>query len=491
MTGRTKLAAGIAVAALVAIPIAMAIGGGSSDDPNTDQALEFEEVARRDLAEVTTLDGTLGFPEGESVASRLQGTITSVASAGEVVDEGEQLFAVSGEPVVLLVGTAPAYRDLGQEPVERSVAPGRSGTVTAIPTVGTVLRPGDEIARIDDEPLVLLPGELPAWRSLRSGDEGADVAQLEAALVALGFDPSGNVTVDGYYSTSTAAMVERWQEAVGAEVDGRFGLDDAVFLPGEITVLRVMSPVGTSVGPSSPLFGAEVGAEPIEGYDVTQLQEALARLGFSSPTTGTFDDATRAAVEAWQAAVGADVDGVVGLGEVVFLPNPVRVTEAILGVGRPVNDGSAVLATTESASVILVNLPAEDQDLLAIDQEVTVGLPDGTEVPAIVTGISGIATRLSSGAVVFETTIRLLDPAVGADLDQAPVDVMVTTDSRTGVLAVPVTALLVLAEGGYAVEVDNGDGTTRLVAVEPGLYADTWVEVTSSGLAAGDRVVVP
>jgi hypothetical protein len=160
-------------------------------------------------------------------------------------------------------------------------------------------------------------------------------------------------------------------------------------------------------------------------------------------------------------------------------------------VGRPVNDGSSVLATTESSSVILVNLPADDQDLLAVDMEVTVGMPDGSEAAAIVTDISGIATRLSSGEVVFETTIRLLDTTVGADLDQAPVEVMVVTDSRTGVLAVPVTALLALAEGGYAVEVDSGDATTNLVAVEPGLYADAWVEVTSTGLVAGDRVVVP
>ncbi len=58
-------------------------------------------------------------------------------------------------------------------------------------------------------------------------------------------------------------------------------------------------------------------------------------------------------------------------------------------------------------------------------------------------------------------------------------------------MAVPVTALLALSEGGYAVEVDDGDGTTRLVAVDPGLYADNLVEVASAGLQAGDLVVVP
>jgi multidrug efflux pump subunit AcrA (membrane-fusion protein) len=59
------------------------------------------------------------------------------------------------------------------------------------------------------------------------------------------------------------------------------------------------------------------------------------------------------------------------------------------------------------------------------------------------------------------------------------------------VLAVPVDALLALAEGGYAVEVVNADGSTRLVRVEPGMYADTFVQITARGLKEGMKVVVP
>ncbi len=86
--------------------------------------------------------------------------------------------------------------------------------------------------------------------------------------------------------------------------------------------------------------------------------------------------------------------------------------------------------------------------------------------------------------------IVLDDPAAATGLDEAPVDVEVVTDSRTDVMAVPVTSLLALAEGGYAVEVADGDGT-RLVAVEPGFYASGLVEITSGDIAPGDRVVVP
>jgi multidrug efflux pump subunit AcrA (membrane-fusion protein) len=70
------------------------------------------------------------------------------------------------------------------------------------------------------------------------------------------------------------------------------------------------------------------------------------------------------------------------------------------------------------------------------------------------------------------------------------VTVRVTTSAATGVVAVPVDALLALAEGGYAVERVAGDGTTTLVGVEVGAFADGWVEVTGD-IAEGDTVEVP
>jgi hypothetical protein len=90
---------------------------------------------------------------------------------------------------------------------------------------------------------------------------------------------------------------------------------------------------------------------------------------------------------------------------------------------------------------------------------------------------------------VLEVTIEP-DASVTTGLDRAPVDVFLTKEARADVTAVPVTALLALKGGGYAVEVVDGT-TTKLVAVEPGLYADGYVEVTGSGLDEGVHVVVP
>ena len=85
------------------------------------------------------------------------------------------------------------------------------------------------------------------------------------------------------------------------------------------------------------------------------------------------------------------------------------------------------------------------------------------------------------------------DPAATGSWDQAPVEVSITTASVHNALVVPVDALLALSTGGYAVEVVAADGVHHLVAVTLGLFddADGLVQVTGSGLAAGQRVVVP
>jgi hypothetical protein len=74
--------------------------------------------------------------------------------------------------------------------------------------------------------------------------------------------------------------------------------------------------------------------------------------------------------------------------------------------------------------------------------------------------------------------------------DGVPVQVSLPTQSVSGVLAIPVTALLALAGGGYGVEIVTGQGTDRLVGVQTGIFAGGQVAITGPGIAAGTRVVV-
>jgi hypothetical protein len=132
-----------------------------------------------------------------------------------------------------------------------------------------------------------------------------------------------------------------------------------------------------------------------------------------------------------------------------------------------------------------------------------VTLPDGvTTTPGVVTSVSSVATSAPSGqsasqgpggpaaGATVQMTITLTHPGAAGGLDQAPVNVNIVTAQARGVLAVPINALVALAGGGYAVEVVRGQAR-NLVAVQTGLFANTLVQVSGAGLAAGLNVEVP
>ena len=102
---------------------------------------------------------------------------------------------------------------------------GAAGTVTALPEPGSVIRRGESLYRLDDEPAAwLLYGSLPAWRDFSSGmTDGEDVRQLERNLRALGHDPDGDMTVDDDWDWATTAAVLRFQDERGLTEDGTLG----------------------------------------------------------------------------------------------------------------------------------------------------------------------------------------------------------------------------------------------------------------------------
>jgi peptidoglycan hydrolase-like protein with peptidoglycan-binding domain len=370
-----------------------------------------------------------------------------------------------------------------------------SGPITEIVEPGTIVEQGDVLYRANGEPAVVLYGDTLAYRTLRDASAnltGADVEQLEAALVRLGYDPDGTVTVDEEFTYATEQMVEAWQEDIGADDDGVVDLGEVVFLPGPALVVDA-SQLGETAGQNAPVVTLLTG-NSLTGSDVEQLEAALSGQGFDPGTVdGVFSTDTQQALIDWQQSVGMETDGVVNVGEIVFLPDSIRIATVNLTVGSSVNPGAAVLGTSSNQSVVAVDLPARDQGLLAEGDRVTVVLPNDVETPATVTHVAPLATVSGDGPeqqATFEILIELDDDSVAVGFDEAPVDVLVITDQRLGALSVPVSSLLALAEGGYAVEVDRGNGQTALVAVDPGMYADGYVEIEAEGLQPGDRVVM-
>ncbi len=228
MSRRGVVLAGSAVAvALLAGTVWAARGSSAGPEAESGSELrtELAPVERRDLVRRETLDGTLGYADSRSLVAAGAGTVTALAAEGATVRRGGVLYA------------------------------------------------------LDSRPVYYLEGSVPAWRSLRSGDEGADVRQLEQNLVALGYDPDGDIELDSEFDWGTAAAVRRWEEKRGATEDGVVELGEVVFLPG--TVRRMAAheaAVGAVVQPGSPL-AATTATRRVVTIELEATRQELLRKG--------------------------------------------------------------------------------------------------------------------------------------------------------------------------------------------------------------------
>jgi peptidoglycan hydrolase-like protein with peptidoglycan-binding domain len=234
------------------------------------------------------------------------------------------------------------------------------------------------------------------------------------------------------------------------------------------------------------------------GPDVAELNANLDALGYGSGLAGDeFTAATAAAVRAFQAAHGLAQTGELALGSVVFEPGPVRVTSVTPTIGMGVSPGPA-LTVSSTARQVTVKLDASEQSSVKKGDRVVITLPDSQTTPGTVSYVASVAVAPASehgeeSTPTIEVDIAPTEPNATGDLDAAPVQVSITTASVENTLVVPVTALLALAGGGYAVEEARSDGVHRLLPVALGLFDDEAGDVQVSGpeLAAGQSVVVP
>jgi peptidoglycan hydrolase-like protein with peptidoglycan-binding domain len=305
-----------------------------------------------------------------------------------------------------------------------------TGTLTWIAPVGSTVKRGEPLFKIDQRPVVALYGSLPLYRTLGGGAQGADVRQLERNLAALGYT---SVTVDDTYTSATAAAVRSWQADLGLPVTGILEPGQVVFTRRAVRIAGHTARVGDTTGGGS----AERGGSAEGGASV------LTYTGTTRRVTVELEVADRAL-----AAEGRRVT--------VKVPGRRAVKGKISRVGTVVTAQD----TTADAGA------APDAGPTA----------DGTSVAA-------------SGASV-EVTVRIADQKALGALDAAPVDVDFVSAAREDVLAVPVAALLALAKGGFGVEVVDGD-TTRMVPVKTGMFAAGRVEISGEGIAAGVTVGVP
>jgi hypothetical protein len=234
-----------------------------------------------------------------------------------------------------------------------------------------------------------------------------------------------------------------------------------------------------------------------DGRDVRQLERNLKRLGYDPGTVNNeFTGYTEDAVQELQEDHDLEETGVVSAAQFLVLPEAIRVGAAQATVGTTLVPGTptALYEATSTRRVVTVDIDPSDEALVEVGAKATVTLPDGSTLDAEVSEVGTVATSTDSetesedpsAEATLPVTLTLADSARAKKLSAAPVTVELTRERRRQVLTVPVTALVALAEGGFAVRREGGE----LVAVETGLYSDGYVEVTE-GLAEGDVVEVP
>jgi Putative peptidoglycan binding domain len=317
-------------------------------------------------------------------------------------------------------------------------------TYTALPSVGEVIDEDQSAYSVSNQPVLLLYGSIAAYRAFYVGmSDGADVGELTADLIALGY--GAGLDQANHYSSATAAAVERWQSALGLPATGEILLGAVVFEPGPIRVTAVTPSIGSSVG-----GGGGGGA----------------------------------------------------------------------GAGGGGGAGATVLTATSTTAIVTVDLDVSQEYLVNPGDAVTVVLPNGTSsVAGHIETVGNVATCPSGGGTGSGTgaqsgsssaststcsssgsgtnsgptvlvTVTLDSTPAGSTLDQAPVNVDITTQTAAHVLAVPVNALLALQGGGYGLQVVTGT-TSHLVGVSTGIYASNMVQVSGKDISAGTRVEVP
>lgn len=238
------MAATLALVIAIAVVVAIILGTKSPSSLKAaseghNQSSGAATVQRRDLVQTDTESGTLSYANSQTVYNRMTGTITWLPAVGQVIRPGQALYRVNGAPVILMDGSTPAYRDLNS-----------------------------------------------------SDSDGQDILQLNRNLVALGFNPDG-IVVDDVWQAATTAGVDLLQESLGETQTGSLPLGKIVFLPGAQLISTVDATIGSDgSGSGSNPNGSNASYTPSgnpspEFASLTTTTPATTTPSTTTPTTPT------------------------------------------------------------------------------------------------------------------------------------------------------------------------------------------------------------
>ena len=148
------------------------------------------------------------------------------------------------------------------------------------------------------------------WPTLRKNDSGENVAQLQEALIQLGYMTG---KADGNYGASTVSAVKEFQKANGLTEDGTAGEEtQKVLYSGKAKAKAKATATATPKATATPAPD-NILKEGSKGSDVKALQNKLIELGYlSGKADGVYGSKTTEAVKAFQRASKLTADGVAG-----------------------------------------------------------------------------------------------------------------------------------------------------------------------------------
>lgn len=425
-----------------------------------------------------------------------------------------------------------AFEDAVEVKIPASDAEGVPAVVTGqVPEVGSELNPADVALEVSGRPVIVLGGDLPAYRTLVAGSAGPDVAQLKAALRALGIDPGKGAGKGDIYDAATAAAVQKLYAKVGyAAPSAGASADDAVRAAQEGATAAQQgldrANADLAAGPADKVSDADkleadnvvrhaqrdLATAQAEGGDVAKAQDDLAlaqarRAELDKPRdTSSLTQAVTAAKAdlrtAKEALAQAQQSALTPLpvSEVLFLANTPRRVDAV-NVTRGTAVDGAVMSVSGATLLLEGSVAASDAKLLTVGATGTATLPDDSELAVTVASVepkkadSGggdSGDDKAAGRYVVALRPDALTPAQVEMLRGQNLRVVVPVDSTGGeVLAVPIAALTAGPGGESRVDVVRGK-ETQTITVTPGLAADGFVQITKADgdLKVGDKVVV-
>ena len=489
--------------------IAGAVAFLSSDNVENDVSksltLTTVEIKRGDLEKKEEYNGTIRQVDKSSIKASLTGVVTYLPEEGEVIGFGEVLYAVDGKPVILLEGMIPYYRTLDETSKE---GPDIKQLEQSLIDMGYA---NDEFVadeKFDKDTSLMLnelykdygietKSEITAAEQISINSKKDEVEDLEETI-------SSGATTLVQVQQKKKALDDANENATKENVAWQAYQTDIENLEDDIYELDFQSLSDETRASKKEEYEEQIeekkrlqAKEEGKG-SVIDADEAL----IIENAQNAYDDALKSYNEGAKLEANLDKakeelqDLELAAGSETFSPtnalslkSSINVGSHITKVGDAIAAASPLYQSSGIAREVTFNLPAGDQGMVSVGDSVIVKLPTDEEISAVVRFVDAVVSELGNGSKVIEVILDVVDAENTETYDEAPVDILVTSEVSKNVLYVPVNALVALAEGGYAVEVLVGENK-EYIAVEIGVFTDGFVEIIGN-VQEGQEVIVP